>query len=325
MAATLAVRVPEASDDPATLTLMLVPVGAPTFRLMDTIAIIVVAGQPAEPRTIPGKSTAANMNSSRCSLGRLNSPPRLVSKISLALSLSFNCKVFGETFDLTALLRLVDGEPEFLAMAGLTDPIRLAIPGIKPEDVLGSVTIRDIRDRYNLDHHMSTSPMADFTSIFPYATPGDAQATLEALETLLRDLFAMPGVDTSLVFEIRNFGLSVRLDQAPSISGTVRLVQLPGFLDSIMPGKNGFDFGLGCSAQRIFIPVKGPVADEGALFAHHTTPPLFSIPLGQANGTSRWVHSFLPISVPVRLGHQCFGLSSTLPSSRSRPISSTSM
>lgn len=291
MAATLAVRVPITSDDPATLTLMLVPVGAPTFRLMDTIAIIVAAGQPAEPRDDTRQIDGSKHEFFEVQPGKIEFAASFGESISLALSLSFNCKVFGETFDLTALLRLVDGEPEFLAMAGLTDPIRLAIPGIKPEDVLGSVTIRDIRDRYNLDHHMSTSPMADFTSIFPYATPGDAQATLEALETLLRDLFAMPGVDTSLVFEIRNFGLSVRLDQAPSISGTVRLVQLPGFLDSIMP-ENGFDFGLGCSAQRIFISVKGPAADEGALFAHHTTPPLFSIPLGQANGTSRWVHLY---------------------------------
>ncbi len=289
--ATLAISVPIVEgDDPARMTVTLEPQNPPEFRLMEAISEVVRAVEGAVSAD-PDPATTLPSGDQEFFTAR---PHKIVfdvavgEQFALTLSFSFLCNVFGETFDATAAFRFVDGQPEFLLMAGLTDPIRLVIPGIEPAHVLGSADLSQIVSDYNLDQHLSQIDL----QLFPDAQPTDALATLQSLEDRLRALFDSPGMNNSLIFEIRDFGLRVRLDKAPSVSGTVRLVQLPGLLDAIMP-ENGFDFGLGCSVNRLFISVKGPATrSDSGLFEPHETDPLYSVPLGTVNGVDQFLHLF---------------------------------
>ena len=291
--ANLAVRVPlTESDDPARLSLTLEPINPPEFRLMEALSEVVravegVVEEDADPAT-QIDSSDKEFFTARPEKIQFELALGGDQELALSLSFSFACSVFGETFDTTAAFRFTEGQPEFLLMAGLTDPIRLVIPGIDAGDVLGQADLSQIVTDYNLDQHLSQIDV----SLFPDAQPANALATLQDLENRIQALFNSPDANNSLIFEIRDFGLRVRLDEAPSVSGTVRLVQLPGFLDAVMP-ENGFDFGLGCSVNRIFISVKGPATrSESGLFEPHETDPLFSIPLGESNGQDQFLHLF---------------------------------
>lgn len=291
--ATLDIRAPLTdSSQASTLSLVLEPTAPPEFRLMEAIGSVMNA---VEGVTHAERDETKTLDSTNAEFF-IATPHRITfdaaaggdQGLALTLSLSLLCQVFGETFDVTAAFRFADGQPEFLLMAGLTDPIRLVIPNVHPDDVLGEVDLQQVIEMYNLDHHIDQIN----TDLFPTAQQGDARATLQALEDSIRGLFGEPGVASSLVFELRDFGLRVRLDRSPEISGTVRLVQMPGILNAVLP-ENGFDFGLGCSTQRIFISVKGPATrSDSGLFEPHETDPLLTIPLGRADGVDQFLYLF---------------------------------
>ena len=125
MQASLAVRLPLAGDGPATLGLALEPVNAPRFRLMEALGAVIAAGQSGQ--------VDDGHEFFEVQPGRIEFLAAFAESLSLSLSLSFDCRAFGETFDLTALLRLVDGEREVLLMADLLDPIPFAEGGHSDE------------------------------------------------------------------------------------------------------------------------------------------------------------------------------------------------
>lgn len=272
----------DGSSDDVTLAVSLQPSNPPVFELMKSIGMF--ANGLSQPGQAAGDSIPARAEFFTAAFSGITFLTTFsADQFRIELSLTLACVMFGESFDVTASLRLVDSEPELLLMAGLIDPIRLVIPGISPDAILGQVDLAQIAVDYSLSSSVNTPAPG---------VPADQIAGLADLETALRDLFGAPGQDSSLVFELRNIGLRVSLADAPSLSGEVRLVQLPGFLDAILP-PGGFTFGLGSSIDEIFIKVKGPeIRTAGNAIDPSASTPLFSIPLGNDGQNDRFLHFF---------------------------------
>jgi hypothetical protein len=171
---------------------------------------------------------------------------------SLALSASALFTLAGESFDAVLTVAVVNGTPELSLLAGVDDPIHIALSA---GELIELGTVVDLEKLVG-DTQFGVAA-AKRTAVIQQ---------LEALQEALTDLFSAPGMQADLAFEIRNLGIRFRPtdgDRMLHVGGAVRPTQLPGWLEKVLPG-GGPSAVLSSSLSSVRIELQMPTAAEGA-------------------------------------------------------------
>ena len=196
---------------------------------------------------------------------------------SLSLSAIATCTLLGERFDAVLALALVNGMPELSLLAGVDDPVHVGLSAGSLIDAAASVDIPAMLTAYGV----------------PTGKRASVRSALEAMHAALVDLFTAPGMEFDLGFEIRNLGVTFRPtdgDRMLQAGGAVRLTQLPGWLESVLPG-GGPSAVLSTSVSSFRIELQMPTAEEGAT----RVEPLFEYDFSQFIGDPRMRPQLLSI------------------------------
>lgn len=194
---------------------------------------------------------------------------RFGAETSLALSAEALCTLLSEEFDLVLSLALVDGVPEMSLLAGVDDPVRVALSAGQLLDTAAAVDIDQM--------------LVDF------GVPGDrwaeVGASLAATQGTLTTFFNAPGMELDLAFEIRNLGVTFRPtdgDRMLQAGGTIRLTQLPPWLEQVLPG-GGPSAVITTSVSSIGLSLQMPTAAEGST----RVEPLFEYDIADLIGSNK--------------------------------------
>jgi len=171
---------------------------------------------------------------------------------SLALSASAVFTLAGESFDAVLTIAVVNGVPEMSLLAGVDDPIRIALSASELIDLSASVDLTELVG----DTQFGVAP----------AKRAEVIRQLETLQDSLTNLFSAPGMRADLSLEIRNLGITFRPtdgDRMLQVGGAVQPTQLPGWLEKVLPG-GGLAAVLSSSLSSVRIELQMPTAEEGA-------------------------------------------------------------
>lgn len=221
----------------------------PAFALLDAVGSVVNSGSisNADATGLPGLVVPDDFFAVRP--GELQLKATLAEPMSISLGASLAATAFGETFDLSVAVVAEHGDFRITVGAGTSDPILVRAPVPDPAVLLGAADVAVVAASYGLD--------------------AAGRRQLEDLEQFLTDLAAELGQQGVLVFEISDFELSV-IPTGPRAEGTVRLVQLPRFLEQLTP-LSDLAVTLGAEVDKIYVSIARESADNRS--------PLLSIPI----------------------------------------------
>jgi hypothetical protein len=220
-----------------------------TFRLLEQLGALVNPQQraPQDARVLGGLGMPDDFFA--VAPGEVRLSATLADPASIRLSGSLDTTVLGETFDMTIAVGLEAGEFEIALAAGTTDPILLTAPVPDPAALLGPADVTAIAAAYGLD-------------------TAQRQA-LAQLAQVFTDLAGELGPQGVFAFEVSDLGLRVTAS-GPAVSGTVRLVQLPRFLEMLTP-LSELRLGLGAEIDKLFITIERAGGDAAG--------PLVTVPV----------------------------------------------